>query len=149
MNTEDLYDFLMGQKPGDSQHTAYVFIASKDNGVVDLHYWIFSPFSSGTDTPIIVCPSCFSPYNLIAKLTLRKRERLIVRTVNEIAQSLNYHAHKESGTIPWADVPKFSLVPQDPRRSKRPQPRCACICGPRGPWHVVQRGRIHLCTPML
>jgi hypothetical protein len=70
---EYLYDFLAGQNPQDSEPTTYVFIAPEDNGIVNLHYWIFSPFSSGHNSPIIMgyrTSALFPRYDLIAKPTL-------------------------------------------------------------------------------
>jgi hypothetical protein len=48
-----LNGFLKGQDPYDpdygSRPTVYVIIAPKDNGVVDLHYWLFFPYSAGIE----------------------------------------------------------------------------------------------------
>jgi len=43
----NLKGFLQGQNPSNTQTTTYTFIAPKDNGVVDLYYWMFCPYNLG------------------------------------------------------------------------------------------------------
>jgi hypothetical protein len=55
-NLPNLGGFLQGQDPNNpdkGRPTTYAFIAPKDNGVVDLYYWIFCPFSYGTAVPFL------------------------------------------------------------------------------------------------
>ena len=41
-------EFLAGQKPGTgTDPVTYTFIVPKDNGVVDMFYWLFYPFNEG------------------------------------------------------------------------------------------------------
>jgi hypothetical protein len=49
----NLNGFLQGQNPQNSQPTTYVFIAPKDNGIVDLYYWIFCPYNLGKKVTLI------------------------------------------------------------------------------------------------
>jgi hypothetical protein len=46
-----LNGFLQGQNPSTTQTTTYTFIAPKDNGVVDLYYWMFCPYNLGKEVP--------------------------------------------------------------------------------------------------
>lgn len=48
-----LNGFLRGQNPQNSQPSVYVFIAPKDNGVVDLYYWTFFPYNLGKKVPTL------------------------------------------------------------------------------------------------
>ena len=43
----NLNGLLRGQDPRNAQPQTYVFTAPKDNGVVDLFYWIFTPYNLG------------------------------------------------------------------------------------------------------
>ena len=45
--------FLGGQNPSLTQTTTYTFIAPKDNGVVDLYYWMFCPYNLGKEVPVL------------------------------------------------------------------------------------------------
>ncbi|KAG5647808.1 hypothetical protein DXG03_007730 [Asterophora parasitica] len=91
--------FLRGQNPANTATSVYTFIAPKDNGVVDLFYWLFAPFNQGKSVPVIGQVGDH----------VGDWERITVRTVNGVATSVDYHAHggTGSGTIPWAQVRKF------------------------------------------
>ncbi|CAG7853035.1 SubName: Full=Uncharacterized protein {ECO:0000313/EMBL:CCA75388.1} [Serendipita indica DSM 11827] len=106
----NLNEFLRGQNPSSTQTSTYVFIAPKDNGVVDLYYWIYCPYNLGKKIPVLGWMG-----NHVGDW-----ERITIRTVNGVATSIDYHAHddKGSGTIPYAQAPKFS--PSSP--SSNPDP---------------------------
>ncbi|KZV93823.1 hypothetical protein EXIGLDRAFT_33087 [Exidia glandulosa HHB12029] len=92
--------FLAGQDPSKTQDAkVYTFIAPKANGVVDLYYWLFTPYNLAKDVPLLG-----EVGNHIGDW-----ERLSVRTVNGTATQVDYHAHSDTGagTIPWANVVKF------------------------------------------
>lgn len=96
----NLNGFLRGQDPRTSQPKSYVFIAPKANGVVDLFYWIFAPYNLSKKVGVLGWVG-----NHVGDW-----ERITVRTVNGVAESVDYHAHGDagSGTIPYAQAPKFS-----------------------------------------
>ncbi|KAG8830276.1 Vacuolar protein sorting-associated protein 62 [Serendipita sp. 400] len=99
--------FLRGQNPTLGRSTTYAFIAPKDNGVVDLYYWVFSPFNLGKNVT-------YMNVGWVGN-HVGDWERITVRTVNGVATSVEYHAHSNTAsTIPWAQVLKFS--PWNPRR---------------------------------
>ncbi|KAG6890110.1 hypothetical protein C0995_012061 [Termitomyces sp. Mi166 len=107
--------FLRGQNPSTAATAAYAFIAPKDNGVVDIYYWLFTPFNEGKKVPILGEVGDH----------VGDWERMAVRTVNGIPTQVDYHAHSDDGsglvpkklpiaaltksisTIPWAHVIKF------------------------------------------
>jgi hypothetical protein len=46
--------FLRGKNPSTSSDpTVTTFIVPKDEGVVDLYYWLFTPFNEGKNVPLI------------------------------------------------------------------------------------------------
>ncbi|KAG6864131.1 hypothetical protein C0991_012234 [Blastosporella zonata] len=91
--------FLRGQNPSTTATAAYTFIAPKDHGVVDIYYWLFTPFNEGKGVPVVGEVGDH----------VGDWERMAVRTVNGTATAVDYHAHSDdgSGTIPWAKVVKF------------------------------------------
>lgn len=100
MNAEAKAGFLAGQNPSKTKDAKiYTFIAPKDNGVVDLYYWLFTPYNLAKTVPLLG-----EVGNHVGDW-----ERLTVRTVNGTATSVDYHAHGDtgSGTLPWDKVKKF------------------------------------------
>ncbi|RDB20841.1 Vacuolar protein sorting-associated protein 62 [Hypsizygus marmoreus] len=91
--------FLRGQNPSMTATAVYTFIAPKANGVVDLFYWLFTPFNEGKSVPLIGQVGDH----------VGDWERMTVRTVNGVATQVDYHAHGDtgSGTIPWSQIVKF------------------------------------------
>ncbi|KAG6821442.1 hypothetical protein H0H93_010166 [Arthromyces matolae] len=91
--------FLRGQNPSTTSTAVYAFIAPKDNGVVDVYYWLFTPFNEGKH---------ISALGEVGD-HVGDWERMAVRTVNGVATQVDYHAHSDdgSGTIPWDHVVKF------------------------------------------
>lgn len=89
--------FLRGQKPSISSPKAYAFVARKDNNVIDLYYWLFTPFNQGKFTALGVIGDHVGDWEYMA-----------VRTVNGVATEVDYHAHDNTGTgtVPWDKVPK-------------------------------------------
>ncbi|KAH0582730.1 hypothetical protein H2248_010645 [Termitomyces sp. 'cryptogamus'] len=91
--------FLRGQNPSTTATAAYTFIAPKENGVVDIYYWLFTPFNEGKKVA------------LLGEIGdhVGDWERMAVRTVDGIATQVDYHAHSSdgSGTVPWVHVVKF------------------------------------------
>ncbi|KAF8074862.1 hypothetical protein FPV67DRAFT_1445874 [Lyophyllum atratum] len=91
--------FLRGQNPSTTATSAYTFIAPKANGIVDLYYWLFTPFNEGKSVPLVGQVGDH----------VGDWERMTVRTVNGVATQVDYHAHGDtgSGTIPWDQAVKF------------------------------------------
>lgn len=91
--------WLRGQNPSTTATAAYTFIAPKDNGVVDLFYWLFTPFNEAKNVPVVGQVGDH----------VGDWERMTVRTVNGVATQVDYHAHGDtgSGTVPWSQVLKF------------------------------------------
>ncbi|GLB41912.1 putative vacuolar protein sorting-associated protein 62 [Lyophyllum shimeji] len=91
--------WLRGQNPSTTATAVYTFIAPKDNGVVDLFYWLFTPFNEGKNVPVLGQVGDH----------VGDWERMTVRTVNGVATQIDYHAHGDtgSGTIPWSQALKF------------------------------------------
>ncbi|KAF5383689.1 hypothetical protein D9615_003621 [Tricholomella constricta] len=91
--------FLRGQNPSTTATSVYTFIAPKDNGVVDLFYWLFTPFNEGKSVPLVGQVGDH----------VGDWERMTVRTVNGVATQVDYHAHGDtgSGTLPWSQIKKF------------------------------------------
>ena len=91
--------FLRGQNPSTTSTKVYTFIAPKANGVVDLFYWLFTPFNEGKSIPLLGEVGDH----------VGDWERMTVRTVNGVATQVDYHAHddKGSGTVPWDQAIKF------------------------------------------
>ncbi|KAG8827579.1 Vacuolar protein sorting-associated protein 62 [Serendipita sp. 399] len=125
--------FLRGQNPTNTKTTTYVFIAPKANGVVDLYYWIFCPFNLGKTVS-------FLSIGVVGN-HVGDWERVTVRTVNGVATSVDYHAHGDtgSGTIPWAQTPKFSpSSPNSPPTTTNPDPNARPVAyvsnGSHGFW---------------
>ncbi|KAH7101234.1 hypothetical protein BKA62DRAFT_190693 [Auriculariales sp. MPI-PUGE-AT-0066] len=99
-SSNGLNGFLAGQNPATTPGAKlYTFVAPKANDVVDLYYWLFTPYNLGKKVPLL---------GLVGD-HVGDWERLKVRTVNGTAQSVEYHAHGDtgSGTVPWAQVVKF------------------------------------------
>jgi len=131
-----LNGFLRGQNPSNTQTTTYTFIAPKDNGVVDLYYWVFCPYNLGKNVPI--------PFIGLVGDHVGDWERITIRTVNGVATQIDYHAHDDygSGVIPWAQVPKFSpSSPNDPANPNCTDPNARPIAyianGSHGFWSSV------------
>ncbi|KAJ7590649.1 hypothetical protein C8J56DRAFT_933500 [Mycena floridula] len=93
--------FLRGQNL--SLSDVNTFIVEKSNGIVDIYYWLFTPFNLGKKTP------------LAGQIGdhVGDWERMTVRTVDGVATEVDYHAHIDSGsgTIPWDEVLKFDSRP--------------------------------------
>lgn len=75
------------------------FIVEKSNGVVDIYYWLFTPYNLAKSVPLVGEVGDH----------VGDWERMTVRTVNGVATEVDYHAHDTagSGTIPWDQAPKF------------------------------------------
>lgn len=92
--------FLTGQNPATTPGAkVYTFIAPKANNVVDLYYWLFTPYNLAKTVPLLG-----EVGNHVGDW-----ERIAVRTVNGTATQVDYHAHSDTGagTIPWDKVVKF------------------------------------------
>ncbi|KAH8834721.1 hypothetical protein DL96DRAFT_1549451 [Flagelloscypha sp. PMI_526] len=90
--------WLQGQNPMTTPSSVYTFAAPKDNGVVDLYYWLFTPFNAGKDV---------SPVGRVGD-HVGDWERMTVRTVNGVATQVEYHAHSDTASVvPWNLAPKF------------------------------------------
>lgn len=89
--------FLRGHSPSKSSLKAYTFVAPKANHVVDIYYWLFTPFNEGKETPVGVVGDHVGDW-----------ERMTVRTVKGVATQVEYHAHSDSGSgvFPWAQASK-------------------------------------------
>ncbi|KAJ7590671.1 hypothetical protein C8J56DRAFT_539397 [Mycena floridula] len=92
-------NFLRGQNPLTSQPDVNTFIVEKPNGIVDIYYWLFTPFNQGKSVPLVGEVGDH----------VGDWERMAVRTVNGVATEVDYNAHGDtgSGTIPWDEAPKF------------------------------------------
>ncbi|KAG8959264.1 Vacuolar protein sorting-associated protein 62 [Tulasnella sp. 419] len=100
-DTSSNFAITKGQNPSSTSVPIYTFIAPKENGVVDLFYWVFNPFNLGK--------------KVIALGDVGNHvgdwERMMVRTVNGVAVSADYNAHASGdgvGTMPWAEVKKVA-----------------------------------------
>ncbi|KAG8866345.1 Vacuolar protein sorting-associated protein 62, partial [Serendipita sp. 405] len=103
------------------------------NGVVDLYYWIFCPFNLGKTVS-------FLGIGVVGN-HVGDWERVTVRTVNGVATSVDYHAHGDtgSGTVAWAQTPKFSSTsPNSPPTTTSSDPNARPVAyvssGSHGFW---------------
>ncbi|KAG5638349.1 hypothetical protein H0H81_000482 [Sphagnurus paluster] len=96
---DDIGGYIFGGYDYDDLDSDVLFDDWNDNGVVDLFYWLFTPFNEGKSVPLIGEVGDH----------VGDWERMTVRTVNGVATQVDYHAHGAtgSGTIPWSQVAKF------------------------------------------
>ncbi|KAJ8091053.1 hypothetical protein PM082_024661 [Marasmius tenuissimus] len=93
--------WLRGQNPITTASETHTFVAPKANGVVDIYYWLFTPFNEGKNVPVVGQVGDH----------VGDWERLAVRTVNGVATQVDYHAHGGTGdagsTVPFDQALKF------------------------------------------
>ena len=53
LNTSSSYAPTMGQNPTTNSVPVYTFIVPKEGGIVDLFYWIFTPYNVGKTIPAL------------------------------------------------------------------------------------------------
>ncbi|KAL0580567.1 hypothetical protein V5O48_001480 [Marasmius crinis-equi] len=90
--------WLRGFDPTTTASETHTFVAPKANGVVDIYYWLFTPFNEAKNVPVVGQVGDH----------VGDWERLAVRTVNGVATQVDYHAHSDTGsTVPFDQAPKF------------------------------------------
>lgn len=93
--------FLRGQNPSTNASKAYTILVSKPSKIVDIYYWLFTPFNLGK-APLSIIDYTFGDH-------VSDWEHMRVRTKKGKATHVEYFAHSQSGSgiIPWSQAPKF------------------------------------------
>ncbi|KAJ1548397.1 Vacuolar protein sorting-associated protein 62 [Cladochytrium tenue] len=90
------YSYLYSTEAIGVSAPIYAFVSPKANGVVDIYYWVFAPYNLGKDVVI---------FGYVGD-HVGDWERIMVRTVNGVAVSIDYLAHSSGlglGTLSVSD----------------------------------------------